>query len=373
MRVSVRRSLIVAGLVVAGLLVWQAMRERAPSQKKAAAAQTVKTAVARLQTVPVTVSANGYVTAINTVDVRPQIQNVVRTIHVKEGQNVRAGDLLFTLDDRGDASGVAKAQAQLASNRADLEDAEASLKRNLDLLAKHFVSQAVVDTARTRVDTLRSTAAAGSAAVQASHVALGYNQIRASISGRLGAISVYPGSLAQPTGAAMVTIAQLDPIAISFSVPERELSYIVASYPDGAAPVVAIKADQSQLQGKLMFIDNTSDTQNGTIRMKARFDNAGRNLWPGTYVNVSLVARTLENAIVVPAQAIVTGPTDKFVYVVQPDNLVAAQKIEVTAIERGQAAITGVPVGTKVVVEGAQNLRHGVLVKEEQAAVKAPV
>jgi len=118
---------------------------------------------------------------------------------------------------------------------------------------------------------------------------------------------------------------------------------------------------------------NTSDTQNGTIRMKARFDNAGRSLWPGTYVNVSLVARTLENAVVVPAQAIVTGPTEKFVYVVQPDNLVAAKTIEVTAIERGLAAVAGLTAGAKVVVEGAQNLRHGVLVKEEKVAGKAPI
>jgi len=357
MRVSVRRSLIVAGLVVAGLLVWQAMRERAPGQKKTAAAQTVKTAVAVVQTVPVTVTANGYVTAINTVDVRPQIQNVVRTIHVKEGQDVRAGDLLFTLDDRGDASGVAKAQAQLASNRADLQDAEASLKRNQDLLAKNFVSQAVVDSARNKVEALRNTTRANQAAIQSSAVALSDNQIKAGISGRIGVINVHPGSLAQPTGTVMVTIVQIDPIMISFTLPERELMNIRATYPQGNAPVHAKLPGQEVLTGKLTFIDNLTDTQSGTIRMKAQFANADQKLWPGAYINVSMVSREVPDAVLVPAQAVVTGPVDKLVYVVQPDDTVKEQKITVLAIEDGQAAVSGVTAGSRVVVEGTKNLR----------------
>lgn len=120
------------------------------------------------------------------------------------------------------------------------------------------------------------------------------------------------------------------------------------------------------VQGKLYFIDNTADTQTGTIRMKARFENADRRLWPGTYVNVSLVTRTLKDAVVVPPQAIVTGPTDKVVYAIQPDNTVKMHKIKVLSIDEGVAAVSGIAPGTRVVIEGAQNLRPNAKVRETQ-------
>jgi multidrug efflux system membrane fusion protein len=326
--------------------------------------QAVKTALAEQKTIPVNVHANGYVTAINTVDVRPQVQNIVREIHVKEGQFVKAGQLLFTLDDRGDQSNLEKARAEAEAGRADLADAELTLKRNQELLGKNFVSQAVVDTSRNKVESLRKTLQANQAAAQASTVALGYNRIAASISGRIGVISVHPGSLAQTSGDPMVTITQIAPIAVSFSLPERELSNITATYPKGDAPVQVQLPGQPAMTGKLIFIDNAADSQTGTIRMKAEFDNASQKLWPGTYVNVSLVSRNVENAVMVPAQAVVTGPVDKFIYVAQPDNTVTQQKIEVVAIEGGQAAVTGLTAGARVVVEGSQNLRPGSAISE---------
>ena len=149
--------------------------------------------------------------------------------------------------------------------------------------------------------------------------------------------------------------------------PERELKYILATYPKGDAPVKAQTGGKA-LEGKLVFIDTTADSQSGTIRMKAQFANSNHQLWPGTYVNVSLVSRTLPDAVVVPAQAVVTGPTEKFVYVVQPDDKVKIQKIDVAAIEGEQAVVTGLQAGARIVVEGAQNLRPGSQVKEVQAA-----
>ncbi len=202
--------------------------------------QVVKSAQAQQKSIAVTIDANGYVTALNTVDVRPQVQNIVREVHVKEGQEVKAGQLLFTLDARSEAAGVESARAQLAKNRADLVEAEAALKRNRELLDKKFVSQAVVDTAAARVAALRGTIQGDQAAIASSSVALSHNRITASIGGRLGAISVRPGSLAQPGGDPMVRIVQIDPIAVAFSVAERELQHIRASYPDGGAPVQAL-------------------------------------------------------------------------------------------------------------------------------------
>ncbi len=179
---------------------------------------------------------------------------------------------------------------------------------------------------------------------------------------------MHQGSLAQPSGTPLVTISQIDPIAISFTVPERELGYIMTSYPKGDAPVTARLADGQVVEGKLFFIDNTADTQSGTVRMKAQFANPERKMWPGAYVNVQLVSRTLSDAVAIPAQAIITSPEEKFVYVVQPDETVKKQRVEVIAIENGIAATTGLTPGMRIVIEGAQNLRPAVKVKEAESA-----
>ena len=329
--------------------------------------QTVKTVLATTTSIPIVVRTNGYVAAIDSIDVRPQVQNVIRQVHVKEGQDVQRGQLLFTLDERSDAANLAKVRAQSGAGRAELAEAESTLRRNQDLFAKGFVAQALVDTARSRVDALRGTIAADQAAVQGGQVALGFNRITAGIGGRLGAINVHPGSLAQPGGLPLVTIARIDPVTVSFAVPESHLSAIRSSYPKGDAPVTVQIPDGKELIGKLSFIDNAVDSSTGTIRMKAEFANPDKLLWPGAFVSVSLIARTLANVVTLPPQAIVTGPDDKFVYVVQPDDTVKRQKVEVSVIENGVAAINGVAAGAKVVVEGAQNLRPNGKVKEAGA------
>ncbi len=365
-----QHGLIGVALIAAGAAGYYGLRTTSEpaAQQPRTSAQIVRTAVAAQKSIPVTLSSNGYVTAINTVDVRPQEQNIVRSVHVREGQQVRAGQLLFTLDDRSDRSSVAQAQAEMAASRAELAEAERALKRNQELRAKGFVSQAVVDSARSKVQSLRGSLQASRAATKSTSIALSNNRITASIDGRLGAISVHPGSLAQPSGTPMVTISQLHPIAVSFSIPERELAHIVATYPNGNAPVIAQLPGAQEREGKLVFIDNAADPQSGTIRMKAQFDNEDRRLWPGSYVNVRLVSRTFPDAVVVPAQAVVTGPTEKFVYAVQPDNTVKAAPVEVVTIDEGLAALSGIAAGTRVVVEGAQNLRPGSKVKEAETA-----
>jgi multidrug efflux system membrane fusion protein len=370
MHASSKYFLIAAGLIVAGAGAYFIFHDKPDASGKQAhnPVQIVKTELAQQKTLSITVQANGYVTAINTVDVRPQVQNIVRSVHVHEGDNVRAGQLLFTLDERSELTNVEKARAAVASTQAELVEAENSLKRNQDLLHKKFVSQAVVDTARSKAESLRSTLEGNQAASQGSTVALGYNRINASISGRIGLITVHPGSLAQPSGEPMVRISQLDPIAISFALPESELANIIATYPKRDAPVTAQISGGQALKGKLIFIDNETDTQSGTIKMKAEFANQAQKLWPGMFVNVSLVSRVLPDVVVIPAQAVVTGPTEAFVYMVQADNTVKQQKINVLTIEDGVAAVAGIGAGTRVVVEGAQNLRPGSKVEEVKSA-----
>lgn len=344
----------------------------APAAAKAAQAQSVRSGVAQQKDVAIVVRANGYVSALYTVDVRPQTQNIVRQVHVAEGQDVRAGQLLFTLDQRSDTSNVDRARAQVARGRADLVEAQSALRRNEELASKNFVSPAVVDTARSKVEALRSTLQADEASIRSSAIALGNNRIVATMDGRIGAISVHAGSLAQPAGQPMLTISQLDPITVSFSLPERELSILLATYPKGNAPVTAILPGERQVQGELVFIDSASDPQSGTIKMKARFSNAQRQMWPGTFVNVTLVSRTLPQAVVIPAQSVITGPTEKFVYLIRPDGTVAAQKVTVVHIDDGQAAVSGLKAGERIVVEGAQNLRPGARVKETQSGQGQP-
>jgi RND family efflux transporter MFP subunit len=365
MRVILKNIFIGAAVVAVGVGIYYAVQAKPSASIKQSnnQVQIVKIGTAEKKSVPINVVANGYVTAVNTVDVRPQIQNVVRSVHVTEGQDVKIGQLLFSLDQRNDLANVDKARAQLARDQADLSDADAILKRNQELLTKGFVSQALVDSALTKVQSLRAMIKSDQAAIESTTIMLSYNQIRATINGRIGIISVHAGSLAQPTGIPMLTIFQLDPIAVSFAVPERELSYIVSSYPKGDAPVIATLANKEEVSGTLSFIDNTADTQSGSIKMKAQFVNTDRKMWPGTFTSVRLVSRTLPDAVVVPAQSIVTGPTDKFVYVVESDNTVKIQKIAVIEIEGVQAVVSGLAAGSRIVVEGAQNLRPGTKVK----------
>ncbi len=365
MRVILKNIFIGAAVVAVSVGIYYAVQAKPSASIKQSnnQVQIVKIGTAEKKSVPINVIANGYVTAVNTVDVRPQIQNVVRTVHVTEGQDVKAGQLLFSLDQRNDLANVDKARAQLARDQADLSDADAILKRNQELLTKGFVSQALVDSALTKVQSLRAMIKSDQAAIESTTIMLSYNQIRATINGRIGIISVHAGSLAQPAGLPMLTIFQLDPIAVSFAVPERELAYIFSSYPKRDAPVIATLANKDEVMGTLSFIDNTADTQSGSIKMKAQFVNADRKMWPGTFTSVRLISRTLPDAVVVPAQSIVTGPTDKFVYVVESDNTVKIQKIAVIEIEGVQAVVSGLAAGSRIVVEGAQNLRPGTKVK----------
>ncbi len=368
---SSKTLIFIAGIALLGGSYYYSQNSHNKEKSVASPAKTpvqiVKTTLAEKKSIPITLYANGYVTPIKTVDVRPQIQNVVRAIHVKEGQEVKAGQLLLTLDGRNDTFNLEKAQAQLAKDKSDLQEAEGVLQRNLELLKKNFISPAMIDTLRSRVASLQSIVRADQAAISSGNVVLGYNKIHASISGKVGAINVHEGSLAQPAGLPMLSIAQLDPITISFAVPERELSAIIATYPKGDAPVFASlpgMPESAPLKGKLVFIDNSSDAQTGTIKMKAEFANPRRLLWPGVFANLHLISRTLKDAIVVPAQAIVTGPTEQFVYLVQADQTVKIQKINLLAIENGQAAVTGLNAGDRVVLEGGQNLRPGNKIKE---------
>jgi len=355
--------------------IWIWYAQNATGKQKAAKAPKIVSAPVMQVDVPVIFNANGSISAVQTVEVRPQISSVVKVVHIKEGQFVRRGDRLFTLDARTEDANLSKAEAQVVKDRADLSNAERNLERERGLLKQEYISQSEFDTAQNLVDSLRGQIAIDLASLEASRVARSFDEINAPIAGRTGAIAVYPGSLVQPgtsaaSGAPLVSITQLDPINVSFTLPERELAGLQQAFAKGKVPV-SIKldsADTAELKGRLVFIDNSVDATSGTIRLKAEFPNADHRLWPGMFVTVALSPRTIRGALTIPVQAVQNGPENTFLYAIGVDNKVTPVPIKVSLIQSGIAVVEGIAAGVRVVVEGAQNLRPGSVVTETDEA-----
>lgn len=317
--------------------------------------------------VPVRIRTNGVVTAVQSVDLRAQITSTVREVHIREGQAVARGELLFTLDARAEEANLRKAEAQVQKDRADLANAERTLERQRQLFTQKFVSQSALDAAATQVDALRGALAVDQAAVEAAKVAVANTRIAAPFAGRTGAIGVRPGSLVQPGGALLVTVTQVDPIQVAFTLPEQEFPALQRALAAGTVSVEATPDGGRQvLRGRVNFLDNAVDSATGTIRVKAEFENRASRLWPGMFVNVTVSPRTLAGAAVVPVQAVQTGPENRFVYEVGEDRKASLKPVKVEYLDEGIAVVAGVAPGAKVVAEGAQNLRPGSLVAPER-------
>lgn len=311
------------------------------------------------QDVPVLQVANGTVTPIRTVDLHPQTTATIRTVHIKEGQFVKQGELMFSLDDRADRANQDKAQAQVERDRVSLADLERQYKRSQDLLAQKFFSQSAVDTLRAQVDGARATLQADIAAARAAGVSTSYTAIRAPMSGRVGGIGVYPGSLVQPT-TSLTTVTQLDPINVAFTLPESSLPALLAAQKRGKVEVQALPgAGLAPVSGVLSFVDNTVDPTAGTIKVKAEFDNRETTLWPGQYVNTKVTVQTIKDAVVVPQSAIITSAQGTFVYVLDKDR--SARQVPVERIYGFgvDAAVSGLSGSETIITEGKQNVRPG--------------
>lgn len=329
---------------------------------------SVTTVRAQKRDYDVQLEATGTVTALNSVDVKPQVASTIAQVHFKEGQFLKAGQLLFTLDARADETNVAKAQAQLQKDLASLADAERQLTRSKELLAQNFVSQGAVDTNQALVDAQRAAVEADRAAVRAAQVGLSYTRIVAPSSGRAGTVNVFPGTSVQPGSTTLVTITQLDPISVSFTLPQRNLQDALDSLRSGGGKVAAVLPEgRGTLSGKLSFVDNTVDPTSGSLKVKARFDNKDERLWPGAFVGVKLAVQTIKDAIVVPQASIVQGARGRVVFVVEQGNKVAARPVDVVYSSGQDAVVTGVRPGERVVLDGRQNVRPGSIVVERAA------
>ncbi|NHZ36446.1 efflux RND transporter periplasmic adaptor subunit [Massilia rubra] len=317
----------------------------------------VNTVTPVVRDVPVVLRATGTVTPTSVVDVHAQTTSTVRQVHIREGQYVNEGQLLFSLDDRAGRANVERAQAQVMRDEAALAGLEQRYRRSVELLDKQFIAITAVDTLRSEVDAARALLRADQAALRAVRVDAGYNAIRAPMAGRVGAIKLYPGSLVQ-VGTPLVTVARLDPIAVTFTLPEAHVGELLAAHRRGA---VAVEANKRS--GLLTFIDNSVDPVAGAIRVKASFENGDAAMWPGQYVDARVTVSTLRGAVVIPQAAMITSPAGAFVYVVGPD-----QTVKQVAVKRlhgfgSSAAVTGLAGGETIVTEGKQNLKPGARIK----------
>jgi len=368
-----RRWPLIAGVAIIGVALagWWYFGTSRNQESKAASrpsATLVVTTRAEQRDVPVRVRANGTVTALQSVDFRPQITSTVARVHIREGQNVKAGEVLFSLDSREAQANLQKALAQIEKDKADLANAKRNLERQQELFRQKFIAQAALDTAQNVVDALQGNLAVDTASAEGARVARAYTEIRATFAGRTGTINVREGSLVTPNGTPLVTVTQIDPVAVQFTIPEKELSGLQAALAAGKVAVSASAKESggTTYKGIVTFVDNAIDPTSGTIKVKAEFDNRDAQLWPGMYVNVEMAPRTMRSATVVPAQAVQTGPDSRFVYQVGDDRKVVAKPVTLAYVEEGFAVVDGLAPGARVVVEGAQNLRPGSVVQEAQ-------
>ncbi len=333
----------------------------AASEKPAAALPpvTVSTVLAQQRDFPVALKAAGTVTPLTSVDVKAQVTSMVNKVHVREGQFIKAGDLLFTLDARTDEASVAKARAQLARDNAALADAQRQWLRAQQLLSQNFISQGALDSSRAQVDAQTAVVAADQAALDASQVALSYARVTAPNSGRAGAINVFAGSTVQANVTTLVTITQLDPIAVAFSLPQRNLGDALLALKEGGGAVSATLADGAgSFTGRLQFVDNAVDANSGSVKVKAVFDNPQGRLWPGAFVDVAQTVSTLKNVIVVPQAAIIQSARGTIVYLMV-DGKAVLKPVQILNAQGNDAAVTGVKAGDAIVLDGKQNLRPG--------------
>ncbi len=329
----------------------------------------------------VALDASGTVTSLSSVDVKPQVSAQVLAVHVKEGQFVQRGQALFTLDARVDQANLKKAEAQLQKDEASLADAKRQLARSQDLLRQNFISQGAVDTSLANVDGQQAVVAADQAAIDAVKAQLSYSRITAPSAGRVGPIAVFVGSSVSPTGAAMLNITQIDPVAVAFNLPQRNLPDALKALASGSGVVTALLPDSlaggpggpggaspaGLRKGKLSFVDSAVDGASGTVKVKAVFANKDQALWPGAYVTVKMALKNLPDAIVVPQAAIVQGARGTAVFVAGPGNVAAVRPVKILAAAGTEAVVSGLNAGDRVVLDGRQNVRPGTPLIERAA------
>ena len=330
---------------------------------RAQPAVPVQAAQAVRQDVPVVLSNIGTVQAFYTVLVRARVDGTLDRVFFTEGQEVKAGDPIALIDPRPYQAALDAAQAKKAADEALLANARADLTRYANLARKDFASRQQVDTQQATVAQLQATIAGDAAAIETAKLNLTFCHITSPITGRTGLRLTDPGNLIHATDAqGIVSITQLHPIAVIFTLPQDDLPRIQAAMARGTAQVLAYSGDDHTelARGTLLTIDNQIDAATGTVKLKAKFANPDNKLWPGLFVNAHLQVATLKNVVTVPDIALQRGPDGLYVYLVRPDQRVAMQPVKVTMDDGHIAVIAdGVQAGETVVTNGQLRLENG--------------
>lgn len=329
----------------------------------------VTVAIAVRKTVPIELRAIGSVESYSTVSVRTQTAGEVEKAFFKEGQDVKKGDPLFTLDARPFEANLQQLEANLARDQAQLANAKAQADRYTKLFENGIVSKDQYDSFRTNADALEASVRADKAAIEKSKVDLSYCSVNSPIDGRTGSLLVHPGNIVKENDTVMVVINTIDPIYVSFSVPEQNLPEIKRQMSSGALPVKAVVPNDEihPVQGRLTFIDNTVDNTTGMIRLKATFSNPERRLWPGQFVNATLRLGTQPNMVVVPSQAVQTGQSGQYAFVVKSDLRAESRPVAAgSTIGNETVILKGIEAGEKVVTDGQLRLAPGMKVEIKQ-------
>lgn len=379
-----RRDLWAAGvLAAAGVVLLSSCSDNSTAPKAAPSPQAALAAmppvpatlgVASLKTVPVQVRTIGSGEAYSTVNVKAQVDGKVESVHFQEGQDVKKGDLLFSIDSRPFQAVLQQAEANLARDQALLKNAQAQAARYEQLFKSGIVSKDQYDTFNTNAASLNATVKADQAAVETDKIPLGYCSIYAPIDGRTGSLMVHPGNTVKSGDATLVVINQVSPIYVDFSIPEHYLADIKKYQAQGNLKVEAIvpQFENQPEVGRVTFINNTVDNTTGTILLKGTFPNSQKRLWPGQFITLVLTLTSMQNAVVVPAQAVQTGQQGQYVFVVKSDNSVEIRPVVPGSVVGSDQVIEkGIQSGERVVTDGQMMLFPGARVMDRESASPA--
>jgi multidrug efflux system membrane fusion protein len=312
--------------------------------------------------VPIRLSAVGRVEAFETVSVKAQVGGQISAVHFREGQEVHKGDPLFTLDDRPYQATLHREEANQTRDEVDARNAEKEHQRYSDLDRRKVVATDEYDKARATAESKAAQVQADRATVEVARLQAEYCRIVSPVDGVAGEVKTHAGNIVKANDTELVVVNKIRPVLVSFSLPEGELGTVRAAMAGGPVSVsVSLPGgEDSVATGTLVFINNQVDPQTGTIRLKASFENADKQLWPGQYVNVSLVAGMVPGAVMVPAQAVQTSQSGPSVFVAKADGGVDNRSVTVGRSEDGLTVIErGVSPGDQVVTDGHLRLRPG--------------
>ncbi|WP_166350615.1 efflux RND transporter periplasmic adaptor subunit [Bradyrhizobium barranii] len=356
-------------------LLWGVKPAAAAAQSaasQAAAKIPVTSFVVKKADFPVRAYGLGVVSPFKTVTVKSRVDGQIIKVFFKQGQMVKEGDPLLEIDQRPFTAALEQAVAKKAQDEANLRNDRLNLERFQKLAKQQFETQQNLDTQQALVDQMIAQVKGDEAAIDNAQTNLGYTSIKAPISGRTGFRLVDPGNIvhaADTTG--IVTIAQLQPIAVQFTEPEEQLQAIDKAFDAGEVPVEALTSDGTRTlsQGRLVVMDNSVNQATGTISLKARFDNKDNALWPGLSVTTRMLIDTRKDVIVVPQDGVQHGPSGLFAYVIGDNGKVSARPIKVSQSGDANAVVSeGLNVGDRIVVAGQSRLFDGALVEEAPAA-----